>query len=58
MALITNPQTNLPLGLVKPSVALPEQTQVEVIAALADAILHLWEMNIPTIKTPENKIDE
>lgn len=58
MALKTNPQTNLPLGLAKPTVALPEQTQAEVIAALADAILHLWEMNIPTIKTLENKIDE
>ena len=58
MALTTNPQTNLPLGLVKPSVALPEQTQAEVIAALADAILHLWEMNIPTNKTLESKTDE
>ncbi len=58
MALVTNPQTNLPLGLVKPSVALPEQTQAEVIAALADAILHLWEMNIPTNKTLESKTDE
>jgi hypothetical protein len=58
MALITNPQTNLPLGLAKSNVSLPEQTQVEVIAALADVILHLWEINIPTDKALENKIDE
>jgi hypothetical protein len=44
--------------LAPPNVSLPQPTQAEVIAALADLILQLWEMDEP-IETPsEDKIDE
>ena len=38
--------------------SLPEQTQVETIAALAEVILQVWEMNAPMDKPSEDKIDE
>ncbi len=58
MAVITNPQHNLPLGWSKPNVSLPEQAQVEAIAALAELILQVWE-NREQIDNPlEDKIDE
>jgi hypothetical protein len=58
MAVMTNPQRNLPLSLAKPTISLPEQTQVEAIAALADLILQVWEMNAPMDQPLEDKIDE
>ena len=58
MAVMTNPQRNLPLGLTKPTVSLPEQTQVEAIATLADLILQVWEMNAPMDQPSGDKIDE
>lgn len=58
MAVVSNPQRNLLLNLAKPNVSLPEQTQVEAIAALAEVILQLWEMNAPMDKPSEDKIDE
>jgi len=39
MVAITNQQHNLPLGWPKPKVSLPEHTQDEAIAVLADLIL-------------------
>lgn len=58
MAVKTNPQLNLPLGWSKSAVSLPEQTQVEAIAALADLILQVWEKNGPTDTPSEDKNDE
>ncbi len=58
MAVITNPQRNLPLACEKPRVSLPDQAQVDVISALADLILQLWEINGLMGNPPEDKIDE
>jgi hypothetical protein len=58
MAAITNQQHNLPLGWAKPKVSLPEQTQDEAIAVLADLILQVWEINRPMDNPSEDNIDE
>jgi hypothetical protein len=57
MAAKTNQQHNLPLGCTKPMVSLPEQTQDESTAILADLILQVWEINRP-MDPSEDKIDE
>jgi len=58
MAVITNPQHNLPLGCSKPNASLPEHTQVEAITALAELILQVWENNRQIDNPLEDKIDE
>ncbi len=58
MAVITHPQHNLPLAWSKPKVSLPEQTQVEAIAALAELILQVWENNGQIDNRLEEKLDE
>ncbi len=58
MAAKTNPQLNLPHGWSDPNVSLTEQTQVEAIAALANLILQVWEMNGPMDNPSEDRIDE
>ncbi len=58
MAVRPQPQPSLPLDWAPPNLSLPQPTQAEVIAALADLILQLWEIDEP-IETPsEDKIDE
>lgn len=58
MAVITNPQRNLPLVCEKPRISLPRQAQADAIAALADLIVQLWETNGLMGNSPEDKIDE
>jgi hypothetical protein len=58
MATKANLQLNLPLDWPKPSISLPEQTQVEIIASLADLILQVSETNESTSHSTEDKIDE
>jgi len=58
MAVRPQPQPSLPLGLAPPNVSLPSPTQTEVIAALADLMVQLWEMNEPIDTPSEEKIDE
>ncbi len=58
MAVITNPQHNLPLGWSMPKVSRPEHTQVEAIAALAELMLQVWENNGQVDNPLEDKIDE
>ncbi len=58
MAVKLQPQPSLPLGLAPPNVSLPAPTQAEVIAALADLMVQLWEMNEPIDTPSEEKIDE
>lgn len=58
MAVINNPQHNLPLAWSKSNVSLPKQTQDEAIAVLADLILQLWEKNRQIDNPLEDKIDE
>jgi len=58
MAAIINQQHNLPLGRAKPKVSLPDQTQDEAIAVLAELILQVWEINRPMDNPSEDKIDE
>ena len=58
MAVITHPQHNLPLGWWKPNVSLPEQTQDEAVAALAELIVQVWEKNRQTNNPLEDKTDE
>jgi hypothetical protein len=43
--------------LAPPNVSLPAPTQAEVIAALADLMVQLWEMNEPIDTPSEEKID-
>ncbi len=58
MPVATNPQQNLPLEWSIPKVSLPEQTQVEAIAALSELISQLWERDRPMDKPLEDKTDE
>lgn len=58
MAVRPEPQPSLPLGWASPTVSLPEPTQAAVIAALADLMLQLWEMNEPVETPSEDNIDE
>jgi len=58
MAVRAEPQPSLPLGWAPPNVSLPEPTQGDVIAALVDLMLELWEMNDPVQTPSEDNIDE
>lgn len=58
MAVKPQPHPSLPLDWAPPNVSLPEPTQADVIAALADLMRQLWEMNEPVEMPAEEKIDE
>ena len=58
MAVQTNPQMNLQLGRPKAKVSLPERTEVETIAALAELMLQVWEMNRSINNPLEDRNDE
>ncbi len=58
MAVITNPQHNLPLACSKPNASLPEHTQVEAIAALTELILQVWQHSGQIDNPLEDKINE
>ncbi len=51
-------QHNLPLEWSKPDVSLPEPTQDEAVAALAELIFQVWEKHEQTNNPLEGKIDE
>ena len=58
MAVRPEPQPSLPLGWAPPNVSLPEPTQAAIIAALADLMLELWELNESVQMPAEDNIDE
>ncbi len=58
MAVIINPQHNLPLGWSESDISLSEQTQDEAIAMLADLILQVWKKSQQIDNPLEDKIDE
>ena len=58
MAIKNHLQHNLPLEWSKPNVSLPEQTQDEAVAALAELIVQVWEKNRQTKYPLEDKTDE
>ena len=58
MAVRPQPQPSLPLDWAPSNISLPQPTQAEVIVALADLILQLWEIDESIETLSEDKIDE